>query len=130
MNGMYTGQLGVIHVEKPGIGKVGVTDLERTLIDITVRPVYSGGVFQVLRTFRKLRGSVSVAKIANMLGEIDYVYPYHQAIGFYMEKAGYEKNSLDLLKHFGLKYDFYLTHQMEEPEFSNEWRIFFPHGLK
>lgn len=34
------------------IKKIRVTDLERTLIDIAVRPAYSGGVFEVLEAFK------------------------------------------------------------------------------
>ena len=38
---------------------VRVTDLERTLIDIAVRPEYAGGVYEVLNVYRLAKGKVS-----------------------------------------------------------------------
>jgi len=39
-----------------------------------------------------------------------------EAIGFYLEKAGYKDSQIKLLNKFAIKYDFYLTHQMKEPK--------------
>ena len=64
-----------------------------------------------------------------MLKKLDYVYPYHQAIGFYMERAGYKPAQLERLRSMGLDFDFYLTHGMREPEYSKEWRLYHPRGL-
>jgi predicted transcriptional regulator of viral defense system len=50
LNGMYTDRLGVIEVLHNG-AKISVTDIERTLIDIVVRPGYSGGVSEVLSAY-------------------------------------------------------------------------------
>jgi hypothetical protein len=49
--GKNTGQLEVIDMEHSGT-KLRVTGLERTLIDLAVRPSYAGGVFQVLEAYR------------------------------------------------------------------------------
>ena len=72
------------------LDKIPRTTLERTLIDITVRPIYSGGVNAVLDAYKKSIGKVSVKKIIAILDTINFIYPYYQAVGFYLEKAGYK----------------------------------------
>lgn len=129
LSGMYTGELGVIEMEGPSGSSVRVTNVERTLIDITVRPVYSGGVFEVLNAYKKARDQCSVNKLTAMLKKINFTYPYHQAIGFYLERAGYKESSIRLLRKFNMQYDFYLTHDMKERSYSKEWRLYFPKGF-
>lgn len=129
LNGMYTNKLGVISMSGPKKENIFVTDIERTLIDVAVRPQYSGGVSNVLNVYRKVTKYLSVEKILKMLKKLNYAYPYHQAIGFYLENAGLAKVSTIFRKKFRIKYNFYLTHQMEKPEYSEEWRIFYPKDL-
>lgn len=130
LNGMYTGKLGVIETSGPNGEKISLTNIERTLIDITVRPNYSGGVFEVLKAYKLAKERLSVNKLAAMLKKINYVYPYHQAIGFYLEKAGvYRATQINLMQKFDMKYDFYLTHQMKDMSYSKKWRLYFPKGL-
>jgi hypothetical protein len=126
--GKNTGQLEVIDMEYAGT-KLRVTGLERTLIDIAVRPSYAGGVFQVLDAYRVARDRVSVGTLVATLKKLDYVYPYHQAIGFYMQKAGYTKSQYNRLRNIGLDYDFYLAYGLKDKEYDSDWRLFFPKSL-
>lgn len=103
--------------------------LERTLVDLTVRPAYGGGVSQVLEAFVRARETASTMKLLAVLKRLDYVYPYHQAIGFYMERAGFKPEQYGRLKELGLEFDFYLAHDMREMEYNSAWRVFFPKGL-
>lgn len=68
---------------------VEVTSLERTRVDITVRLEYSGGVPAVLQAFRLARGRISVRKLLTILRKLDYTYPYHQPVGFHLQRTGY-----------------------------------------
>jgi predicted transcriptional regulator of viral defense system len=129
LNGMYTGELGVIEMEAPDGSPIRVTNIERTLIDIAVRPVYSGGIFEVLNAYRNAMGQCSINKLAAMLKKMELTYPYHQAIAFYLERAGYKESSIRLLRKFDMKYDFYLIHDMKETSYSKEWRLYFPKGF-
>jgi len=130
LNGKNTGNLGVVEMDSPEGARIRVTDVERTLIDVTVRPVYGGGAFEVLKAYKLARPKVSVNKLAATLKKLDYIYPYHQAIGFYLERAGvYTESSIALLRKFDFKYDFYLTHQIKEKAYSERWRLYFPKGL-
>jgi len=130
LNGMYTGNSGVIDMPGPEGETLQVTDIERTLIDIAVRPEYSGGPFEVLTAYRRASDRVSVNRLVALLKKMDHIYPYHQVIGFYLEKAGtYTTSQMELLTRLETKCDFYLMHQIAAPEYSSKWRLYYPKGL-
>jgi predicted transcriptional regulator of viral defense system len=126
-NGMFSDQYGVMNLLGPNGERLRVTGIERTLIDITVRPIYAGGVFSVLDAYRLAKGKFSTENLADTLRRLDYIYPYHQAIGYYLEKTGcYEEIDLEYFRQIQMKYRFYLTHKMEDVSFSERWQIYYP----
>ncbi len=129
LSGKSTGNLGVVKIEGPLHEQLDATSVERTLIDIAVRPIYSGGVFQVLEAYKSARDRVSVNTLIATLKKLNYVYPYHQIIGFYMQRAGYDEKRYGRLTNLGLNFDFYLTYGMKESEFDDQWRLHYPKGL-
>ena len=74
--------------------------------------------------------SLTVDRLLDILHALDYVYPYHQSVGFLMQAAGYGSNSLNKLAKHMSDYDFYLAHGMERPHYSRKWRLHYPHDLK
>jgi hypothetical protein len=60
---------------------------------------------------------------------MDYIYPYHQVLGFYLEKAGYKESQLKILDNMDIEYDFYLNYKMENPSFSERWKLYYPGHL-
>jgi hypothetical protein len=130
INGKNTDNLGVTEVDFGRAKNCRVTDLERTLIDITVNPHHSGGVSEVLHAYKAARNKISASKLAGYLKKIDHKYPYHQAIGFYMQRAGYDVDAVKLMwQSRPIEVDFYLAHRMERKDYSQEWRVYFPKGL-
>ena len=123
-NGMYSNRAGIYTLDN-----LPVTNIERTLIDITVRPTYAGGVNSVLEVYRKAIDKISLNKLVATLDKLNFIYPYHQSIGFYLEKAGYDVKKLDTLRHIGIDHNFYLTYQMQEKEFDEKWKIYYPTGM-
>ena len=129
LNGKYTNRLGVQEASTPNGDLVEVTSLERTLIDVTVRPNYAGGVSQVIKAFAAARGRISTKKLAHLLKRLDYTYPYHQAIGFYLKRSGYATVDQKLFSKMGINLDFYLCHGLRDPVLDPEWRIFYPRAI-
>jgi predicted transcriptional regulator of viral defense system len=129
LSGKQTGRLEVGALPGPQGELLSVTKLERTLIDITVRPLYAGGVHQVLEAYRAARDRVSIGVLMATLKKLAYRYPYHQAIGFYMERAGYEEALLERVAQLGMELDFYLAHGLRRSTYSERWRLFVPEGL-
>ncbi len=129
LSGKDTGRLGVVRLSSDTGESLEVAGLERTLVDIVVRPVYAGGVLQVLTAFKRARSRVRLDILLDTLDSLEHVYPYHQAVGFYMEKANYPTPWLNDFQGMGLSYNFYLAHGMEQKAFDSRWRIFYPAGL-
>lgn len=133
LNGMSTNNLGVSLMTRPApdgsVEDLRVTEVARTLIDITVRANYAGGVTQVLEAYRRARTAVDPERILSLLRELNYVYPWHQAIGFYMQRAGYSAEALAAFRALRTNLDFYLSYGLKAPNYDSDWRIHFPEGL-
>jgi len=129
LNGMSTNRLGVTDFNPSENETIILTSLERTLIDISVRPQYAGGTYEVQKAFVRAKEKLSVNKLCSYLKKLDYVFPYYQSIGFYLENAGYTESQLNLLEKFEQKFDFYLTHQMQSIGYSKRWKLYYPESL-
>jgi hypothetical protein len=84
----------------------------------------------VLEAYRRAKDRVSTGVLVATLKKLEYVYPYHQAIGFYMQRAGYSETQYERLRALGLSYDFYLTYDLRDKAFDPDWRLFFPKSLQ
>jgi hypothetical protein len=129
LNGKNSGGLEVGTLTGPSGETLQVTKLERTLIDIVVRPAYAGGIYQVLEAFKGARDRVSTNVLLATLRRLGHAYPYQQAIGFYMERAGYPEQSLKLVERLGTPFDFYLNYGVGKAAYSSRWRLFHPEGF-
>lgn len=133
LNGAHTEHLGVGTERVTDEGGqevfVRVTNLERTLIDITVRPSYAGGIFEVAKAFELAKDRVSINKLVATLRKLDFAYPYHQAIGYYLDRAAYKPSQIDLVRRLPIERDFYLVHEMHETRYVEPWRLFVPGGF-
>ncbi|MEI6293937.1 MAG: hypothetical protein WCP36_09645 [Methanomicrobiales archaeon] len=127
LNGKKTDGLGVIQKVNES-ESYKYTDLERTLIDIAIRPVYSGGVFEVLGAYQGAKTQIDPVKLESYLTQLNFIYPYHQVIGFYLEKAEYDAKTLRLFEK-DQKFKFYLTYNIRSKEFSSKWNLYYPKGM-
>ncbi|MCA9308724.1 hypothetical protein KC980_04375 [candidate division WWE3 bacterium] len=127
LNGQYTGKLGVEYRQTDD-EYFAYSNIERTLIDISIRPGYAGGVFEVLNAFKLAKSRVDLKRLDEYLRKLDFTYPYNQIIGFYLEKAGYDKGKQVLFEN-EKKFRFYLTYNIKQKEFSRKWNLWYPKGM-
>lgn len=129
--GKNSDDYGVVQLPGPDGYALRVTGLERTLVDIAVRPAYSGGVFQVLEAYKTALPRISVKELHSTLRDLHYAYPYQQTIGFYLEKAECPKRELTRFRKTISEIDFYLDYDIpnNRREYDQSWNIFYPKGL-
>ena len=128
LSGMHSNRAGVL-LSTRYKNAFSFTGLERTLIDITVRPNYAGGAFAVLEAYRKALKELSSNKFITTLAALPFIYPYHQAVGFYLERAGYTGRLLNELRSKQITFNFYLDYDMPEKSFDAKWKIWYPKGM-
>jgi predicted transcriptional regulator of viral defense system len=128
LNGKNTERLGITEIEVDG-EELPITDIERTLLDVSIRPGYGGGVEEILSAYENAKGEISINRLLSYLRKMDYIYPYHQGIGFYLERAGYKESQLKLLESMDIEYNFYLNYNMKNPSFSERWKLYYPGHL-
>lgn len=106
-----------------------VTNLEKTLIDITIRPSYSRGSKNVLESFKKAKDCLDIEKLFTHYKDLKYSYPYHQSIGFYLEHAGYNNQELQKFQNLEKKLDFYIDYQIQTPKYSKDWKLYYDESI-
>lgn len=131
-NGRNTGRRGVSHLQIEGTVtnkpySLRTTSLERTLIDLAVRPAYVGGPKAVLSAFRRATARLDLPALANLLSDLSFIYPYRQAIGFYLEQTNtFSVAQLAPFKTPVFEHDFYLAHGMQSTRYIPTWRLHVP----
>lgn len=129
LKGKFSDELGVGECDINKKESIFITDLERTLIDCIVRPAYGLGSSQMLEAFRLARekNKISITKLLDYLDKLDYIYPYHQVIGYYLEKAGnYSMEEVNAFQIKNFEFDFYLDYGLVNPKYNEKWRLYHP----
>lgn len=130
LSGKFSGDYGVIKMAGPAGEQLRVAGLERTLVDIVVRPAYSGGIVEVMQAFETAAArDVDVQRIVDTLQHLDYVYPYHQVIGLMLERGGVAPKNLQPLRELGIHFDMPATYKMVNPKLEPIWRVLLPEGF-
>jgi hypothetical protein len=107
-----------------------MTNLERTMLDLVVRPDYAvGGAESILRGFIELRDSLNLENLYDYLITSQYLYPYHQSIGFYLQAAGYTVEQYKQFFQPAINLDFYLEYGMKQKIYNAKWKIYHPKNI-
>jgi predicted transcriptional regulator of viral defense system len=69
--GRNTNNFGVEERAGPNSESLQVTNLERTLIDIVVRPAYAGGPSHILNSYRVAKDRIPVDGLLAILNKLD-----------------------------------------------------------
>jgi hypothetical protein len=60
---------------------------------------------------------------------MNFIYPYHQAIGFYLERTGYQEKAYKPFQELPRQFKFYLAHNIKRPLYDEQWQVYYPRGF-
>jgi predicted transcriptional regulator of viral defense system len=107
-----------------------ITCLERTLIDAVVSPHYNGGVMSLCDYFRAARNRMNLSRLLDIYQRLNFVYPYAQSLGFFMEHSGMQEKAEALRSAYPPRQRFYVDHGAKTTWIYDErWMVSYPKGL-
>lgn len=130
LNGKNTRDAGVIETTGPSGETLRCSSLGRTLIDCVVRPQYVGGIDALSTILPKAIDRVSTEEIVGLLAQTKYAYPYHQSLGFLLERAGAPESQLEPLRKLPRRFKFYLDYGIKHPLYDPKWQVYYPATMK
>ena len=131
LNSKNTRNTGIIKKKAFEFSKaINVTNLERTLIDVTVRPNYSGGSSEILEAYKSASLLIDFNRMKLYLKKFDYIYPYEKAILLYIKYIGNSDLLEKLYKAWYKRIDdnlnFYLDYQIADSKLDTNLNIYYP----
>jgi len=103
-----------------------MTNIERSLLDATISPFYSGGLQVVLEAYKEAK--IDLKRLGSIYASLSLAYPYWQRVGLLLELSGKSDIAKKWLQAFGKPaYDFYMDHNfVKNWNYDKKWKIFYP----
>lgn len=100
-----------------------VSSINRAFVEIISNIHYFISPNNVINEFKIIKNKLDIDEILKIIEKFDFVYPYYQLAGYYLEEIGFTKN--ELFKFYSKKSDliFYTVKNKEKYEFNEYWNI-------
>ena len=100
-----------------------VSSINRAFVEIISNIHYFISPNNIINEFKIIKNKLDIDEILKIIEKFDFVYPYYQLAGYYLEEIGFTKN--ELFKFYSKKSDliFYTVKNKEKYEFNEYWNI-------
>ncbi|RYA23600.1 hypothetical protein CRU96_06890 [Malaciobacter halophilus] len=102
-----------------------ISSINRSFVEIISNIHYFQSSSRVIEVFSKIKDSLSIDIIYDVIDNFKFIYPYFQLAGYYLERIGYSKD--ELLKFHSKKQNlkFYTEKNKDNYSFDSYWNIFY-----
>ena len=73
----------------------------------------------------KIKDKLNLDTIYNIIDKFDFIYPYFQLAGFYLEKIGFSKVELEKFYTKRSELNFYTQKNKNQYGFDGYWKIYY-----
>jgi predicted transcriptional regulator of viral defense system len=107
-----------------------ITGLERCLIDAVVAPHYNGGIASIPEFFENAAEALDVENLIDQYRQLDFLYPFHQSLGFFLDHTGQTDAAARLRECFAPTNRFFVDRAAKSSwPYDAKWRVHYPPGL-
>lgn len=109
---------------------VKVSSINRSFVEMIINIHYFKTYTTIINIFRPLKEKLDVKKIYTFIKILNYIYPYFQCAGFYLEQIGFRKDELIEFKNNISDLNFYTQKSKleivgEDYLFNEYWKMYY-----
>ena len=100
-----------------------VSSINRAFVEIISNIQYSKTPYDVIGEFRQLKDKLDINEIFKIIEKFDFIYPYYQLAGYYLEKIGFLKEELSRFFNNKTNLIFYTMKNKTNYDLDEYWGI-------
>lgn len=101
------------------------SSIHRAFVEMIVNVQYFKDSLHIIDTFKPLKSKLDLNTVFEVLKRFDFIYPYFQCVGFYLEQIGFSKSELERFKAEVGELKFYTDKKMDSYLYDEYWKIYY-----
>ena len=102
-----------------------VSSVNRAFVEMITNVQYLQSSETIIEVFTKIKEKLNLDTIYTIIEKFDFIYPYFQLAGFYLEKIGFSKAELVKFHDKKSGLNFYTQKNKNPYEFDEYWKIYY-----
>ena len=102
-----------------------VSSINRAFVEMISNVQYLQSSEAIIEVFMKIKEKLNLDTIYNIIDKFDFIYPYFQLAGFYLEKIGFPKVELEKFYTKRSELNFYTQKNKNQYGFDGYWKIYY-----
>lgn len=102
-----------------------ISSTNRAFVEIISNIHYFQSSDKIIEVFSKIKNSFDIDTIYDVIKYFDFIYPYFQLAGYYLERIGYTKDELHKFYAKKQNLKFYTEKNKKTYSFDRYWNIYY-----
>ncbi len=102
-----------------------ISSINRAFVEMITNIHYFQSSKNVIKVFTNIKNRLDVDEIYTIIEKFDFIYPYFQLAGFYLEQIGYSQNELSKFHAKKSELNFYTEKNKDYYMLNKYWNIFY-----
>ena len=102
-----------------------VSSVNRAFVEMISNVQYLQSSEVIIEVFMKIKKKLNLDTIYNIIDKFDFIYPYFQLAGFYLEKIGFSKAELEKFYAKTSEHNFYTQKNKNHYVFDEYWKVYY-----
>jgi len=101
------------------------SSINRAFVEMIVNVQYFKDSLHIIDTFKPLKSKLDPDTVFEVVKRFDFIYPYFQCVGFYLEQIGFNKSELEKFKSKVGELKFYTDKKKDSYLYDEYWRMYY-----